>query len=424
MKILNLIVALIIVVAAALLSQQIMVNSLANQRDKSDYAELNHVKYGLFSVDEWKRQMTIILVEEIDKLSLSRTNERDLRRHVEVLLNRLINDVDKKIRAGNEGSAGGWAKQAFINTFISLEEIKKGIPAYADAVMKEMTKEETRDQIKAMLNKQLADYAAQTFWQGDAAQVNRILLETESGDIAGARVKLLQRMTEKNNMVYKETGLLIGLAVILFAAAGLYRQPLNSVHYILLVLILILLLLAGVTTPMIDMEAKITKMSFMLMGYPISFENQILYFQSKSILDVFWIMITHKDIQMKFVGVLIVTFSVIFPLLKIVSSIGYYYHQKSRENPLISFFVLKSGKWSMADVMVVAIFMAYIGFNGIISSQFGQLNTESQQLVILATNGTSLQPGFYLFLTYAILALFLSGFLSKSSAREDWQLTP
>lgn len=78
----------------------------------------------------------------------------------------------------------------------------------------------------------------------------------------------------------------------------------------------------------------------------------------------------------------------------------------------------------MADVMVVAIFMAYIGFNGIISSQFGQLNTESQQLVILATNGTSLQPGFYLFLAYAILALFLSGFLSKSSAREDWQLTP
>jgi hypothetical protein len=67
----------------------------------------------------------------------------------------------------------------------------------------------------------------------------------------------------------------------------------------------------------------------------------------------------------------------------------------------------------MADVMVVAIFMAYIGFNGIITSQFGQLSSAGQELVILTTNGTSLQPGYYLFLTYTLLALFLSGFQSR-----------
>jgi hypothetical protein len=48
-----------------------------------------------------------------------------------------------------------------------------------------------------------------------------------------------------------------------------------------------MLLVAGVTTPMIDMEAKISQMSFVLLGHPIHFENQVLYFQSKSILDVF-----------------------------------------------------------------------------------------------------------------------------------------
>ncbi len=128
----------------------------------------------------------------------------------------------------------------------------------------------------------------------------------------------------------------------------------------------------------------------------------------------FWIMITHKDIQMKFVGVLLVTFSIVFPLLKIVSSLGYYYnYRNARANPVVRFFVLKSGKWSMADVMVVAIFMAYIGFNGIISSQFGQLRSAAQEVELLTTNGTSLQPGYYLFLTYTLLALFLSGFLSR-----------
>ena len=165
---------------------------------------------------------------------------------------------------------------------------------------------------------------------------------------------------------------------------------------------------------MIYIEAKISNMSFVLLGHPIQFENHVLYFQSKSIVDIFRIMIVHKDIQMKFVGVLLITFSIFFPLLKIVSSLGYYYnYHHARENPVIKFFVLKSGKWSMADVMVVAMFMTYIGFNGIIANQLVQLNSSTQELEILTTNGTSLQPWYYLFLTYTLLALFLSVFLTR-----------
>jgi hypothetical protein len=67
----------------------------------------------------------------------------------------------------------------------------------------------------------------------------------------------------------------------------------------------------------------------------------------------------------------------------------------------------------MADVMVVAMFMTYIGFNGIITDQLVQLNSSTRELEILTTNGTSLQPGFYLFLTYTLLALFMSGFLTR-----------
>ena len=126
------------------------------------------------------------------------------------------------------------------------------------------------------------------------------------------------------------------------------------------------------------------------------------------------IMITHKTLQMKLVGVLLVTFSILFPLLKIAASLGHYYnYHNARDNPVIRFFVFSSGKWSMADVMVVAIFMAYVGFNGIISSQFGKLKAASEEVVVLTTNATSLQPGFYLFLTYTLLALFLSGFLTR-----------
>ena len=414
MKLLKLFLSLIIIIASVILCHQIISNSISNQKNKNDYAELNHVKYGLFSVEEWKRQITVILAEEINKLYLSRTNERELRKHIEVLLNTLIDQVDKKIREENSGSAKGRVKQSFINIFISLEDIKKGIPEYADAIIHEMTKSKTRGQIKTVLNKQLEQYVSQTFDTQDTSQISRILLRTDSKDIESARINLNEAISVKQNLIFWESILLIILSVILFAWSGFSKQPLAPSRYILLVLSLIILLIAGVTTPMIDLEAKISQMSFMLMGHPIHFENQVLYFQSKSILDVFWIMITHQDIQMKFVGVLLITFSIFFPLLKIVSSLGYYYnYHHARENPVIKFFVLKSGKWSMADVMVVAIFMAYIGFNGIITSQFGQLSSAAQELVILTTNGTSLQPGYYLFLTYTLLALFLSGFLTR-----------
>ena len=414
MKLTNLILPLIIIFASGILCQQIISNSLYNQQNKNDYAELNSVKYGLLSIDEWKRQVTEILAEEINKLYLSKANERVLRKHIEVLLNTLIDDVDKKIREENAATAGGRVTQSFINIFVNLDVIKKGIPEYANAVINEMTKPKTKRQIKSVLNKQLEKYSEQTFDTQDTPLLSRILLRTDSKDIEGARIKLIEQISLKHGLIIKEAALLIMLSVILFAMSGFSKLPLTPSRYIFLILSLVTLLIAGVTTPTIDMEATISQMNFMLIGHPIIFENQVLYFQSKSILDVFWIMITHKDIQMKLVGILLITFSIVFPLLKIISSLGYYFnYRKLRENPVIKFFVLKSGKWSMADVMVVAIFMAYIGFNGIITSQLGHLRSTSQELVILTTNATSLQPGYYLFLTYTLLALILSGFLTR-----------
>ncbi|MFA5858469.1 MAG: paraquat-inducible protein A [Elusimicrobiota bacterium] len=414
-KLLNLILSLIIIMASVILCHQIISTSISNQKNNNDYAELNHIKYGLLSVEEWKRQISVIIVEKINNLDLSRTNEQELRKHIEVMLNTFIDQVGKKIREGNSGSVEGWVKQAFVNIFISLEDIKKGVPEYADTIIHEITKLKTKGQIKTLLNKQLKHYFDQTNSTQDTSQLSRILLNTDSKDIESAKAKIDKAISIKHSLIFKSTILLIILSVILFALPGFSKQPLATSQYILLVMSLLILLIAGVTTPMINIEAKISHIRFVLTGHPIHFENQVLYFQSKSILDIFWIMIMQKGILMKLVGALIMTFSIFFPLLKIASSLVYYYnYHNARENPVIKFFVLKSGKWSMADVMVVAIFMAYIGFDGIITSQLSELSSAGQELMILTTNGTSLQPGYYLFLTYTLLALFLSGYLTRT----------
>ncbi len=67
----------------------------------------------------------------------------------------------------------------------------------------------------------------------------------------------------------------------------------------------------------------------------------------------------------------------------------------------------------MADVLVVAIFMAYIGINSILNNQLKGLNGSTESWQMITTNETSLQPGFILFVTFVLFGLTLSEILVR-----------
>lgn len=411
MKHLKLAASIIIFIIITTLGVQIIKDSRANQKYKKDYAELNHFKYGLFSVDAWKEQLSGIISDEIDKLYLTRKNKVTLKNHLEDQLEVLIDKVFERIRKNNEGSQ---LKQSIMDEFIDVKDIKKGIPEYAQAILAEMSNDKTEDHIKGMLKEKIDKYIKETFNLKDSTKKDKIILKSGASDEEGAKDKIQNIINRNHQVISEQVMIIIVLAVILFLIVGFSNGPLLPSQYFILTLSLLVMMIVGVTTPMIDMEAKIAHFSFVLFDHPISFENQVLYFQSKSILDVFWVMVTHKEIQMKLVGILVVSFSIVFPFLKMISACIYYYDFRHlRKNKLVQFFVEQSGKWSMADVLVVAVFMSYIGFNGIINSQLGNMGESAQNLELITTNGTSLQPGYYLFMAYTILAMFLSGFLKK-----------
>jgi hypothetical protein len=79
-----------------------------------------------------------------------------------------------------------------------------------------------------------------------------------------------------------------------------------------------------------------------------------------------------------------------------------------KSNKVALWLVTESGKWSMADVMVVAIFMAYIGFSGILSEQLLQLEKLGTNLEVLTTNHSSLQTGFFAFTGFVLLSMLLT----------------
>ncbi len=72
----------------------------------------------------------------------------------------------------------------------------------------------------------------------------------------------------------------------------------------------------------------------------------------------------------------------------------------------------------MADVMVIAIFMAYVGFKGILDNQLKLLNYDTPSLNSIATNLTSLQPGFILFVAFVMFGLVLSEILKRISKKK------
>jgi hypothetical protein len=229
---------------------------------------------------------------------------------------------------------------------------------------------------------------------------------------------LSKTINEEESRIGKTAAVILAMAALAFALMLIRRSPILRSETMVLAGVCAVLLWAGLRNPMIDIDARIVRLSFQLTGEPIEFSNQVLFFQSKSITDVVRLLLETRKPGMVTVGLMVLAFSVIFPVAKLCASALYCYRVRGlQENAFVKFFALKSGKWSMADVLVVALFMAYIGFDGVISTQLNQLRQAAAGMDVLTTNNTTLQAGFFLFLGFCIAGLLLGQALERSSKK-------
>ncbi|RZA10215.1 MAG: hypothetical protein EOP10_35160, partial [Proteobacteria bacterium] len=330
MKILVNLISVLIFGAIVALAPGVANDALADQRAKADLAEVNHIMYGIFSVNAWKSKLSQILVSEIRKINIKKTSVK-LKSTIENQLSALIDKLDQQIRSTNAGSFGGRVKQILIDLAVDIGKVKEGVPTYADAVIAEINKPETDKLVKDMATAQVKAYLSKTFIAQNMDPVNAVLGRTGADSVAEADKILHDQIEARHAGKTTRSYTIIGLAFLLFIWIGIPRNR-SSFGMGLLFATLLVLLALGVRLPMIDLEAKIADMSFSLIGHPIGFENQILYFQSKSVFDVFKVMITNPDLKMKAVGVLLVLFSIVLPVLKIGSSLLFYYAKSVRPN--------------------------------------------------------------------------------------------
>jgi hypothetical protein len=85
-----------------------------------------------------------------------------------------------------------------------------------------------------------------------------------------------------------------------------------------------------------------------------------------------------------------------------------------RTSRLIRILAFDLSKWSMADVMVLAIFMSFVAFNGVIGSSWdGVRNMPNVQQVRIPTDASRILPGYYLFVGFCISSIVLSKKLER-----------
>ncbi len=414
----RLVVGLLLLATAALFTC-LTIGGLSIRRDlRTELAELSHVRYGLLNADRWVEKLVPIVNANIDQLDLKAASPASLRPMVVNALYRLLDDVKDKMSASSPSGAGGGmgallgqGNPLIVNLMVGA--LRPHVPEYADVVLAELGSPANKDAFKKYIKSVLADGAKNTFGNVDMTWYSSILKQHGCADGEACKQELGSRIRQWDEKVLYYYLAVLASSALAFVLLLTGTPALRRVDAVILLLFCAVLLVGGVLTPMIEVEAKISELKMTFLGQPIVFGEQVLYFQSKSVLEVFRTLVTQGRPDMWLVGILVLMFSVVFPILKIFTAVLYLGRPSLlRENRVARFLVLESSKWSMADVMALAIFMSFVAFNGVIANTMSLLKGSGVDLRI-PTDSSQMLPGYYLFVGFCIASLFLAKKLER-----------
>jgi putative lipoic acid-binding regulatory protein len=375
------------------------------QQYKNDLIELSSIEYGLLNVDKWENILADIIALKLDDFSDEGMDKEELKKNVAALLKTLIDDYEKTTQKKNSGGLFASVKNSLYAS--AFDGIREDIPALTDKVMVFLDIKNNKEGIKEFIILLLKRYTEGTFSRIDYSKAENIIKNHEGETSENTVTILQQKLIEQNetSTIYKSV---LGISFLSFLLLFFFSNRVTKTEYLLGILFSLLLLFLGVSLPMIEIDARISEMSFSFLNESISFKDQVLFYKSKSIYQVVTLMMSQHKFDLIAVGSLIFLFSVLFPITKLISSILYIVSKKLKESKIIQFFIFKTGKWSMADVFVIAIIMAFIGFEGIISDQLNQLETLYESVTILTTNNSSVLFGFFSFTAFVIVSIAIS----------------
>ncbi len=241
--------------------------------------------------------------------------------------------------------------------------------------------------------------------------------EWVEGKQAGTRLTLAESLNEKSVQAkLRMRGWIAGVVVLMLIYAitvVIWSRWHTHRHLILwgMILISLVCLHVGLFAPMMEIGAydqdvdlgdipiKANVMSLSIeVKLNQTFEGDMyFYYQSKSVVELIEALLRQNNYV---VGISILVFSILFPLAKLFLLISFLVLPVAGRWKPLQHFVNYSGKWSMADVFVVAIFLAYLAF-------------ENMQVGIPTTS--NVMVGLYFFLAYCMISIAATTLLRRES---------
>jgi hypothetical protein len=392
--------------------------SKEQEQIKEDYSMSNNITFGLFSVDQWRDRITAVVNGQVHDFSMTRAQKKALQIQVEQELHSLINKTVAEINKPQK-TLGGKLKKLAFNTMVNTDEIQAQVPPFAKTIIDKINSPASTKRLKDIATGKIDQLGKETYDSTSVANyaVTKYLYHKyHVADPVAFNTKINSQLATIRTVTYNYAYAMLGCVVF---ALGLWWLMRNQVHlhailFVMALLFAFVLLAIGVTASIIEVDARIQSLNFMLLGQKVAFENQILFFQSKSILGIVEVLIKQSKPDAVVVGILIMVFIIILPVIRLVAKgIHILSPKKVAENKVVMYLAFESGKWDMADVMVVGILMTYIGLNGILKSQLSNLNIHNSVITTTTANNTSLQPGYIIFVGYVFFALTLSYILKR-----------
>ncbi len=389
---------------------------------KTDFAEINSISLGLFSISQWQTKIERIVISQTRGLDLNTKQKRELQKEIEAVIIALIDKAENLVTGTKKKSLRGKIAKFAVKNFIDVDTIKKKVPGIAHTIITKIDNPKAKRQLSIMALEKLEQIdeieSIDSTLTANALIINKIYKRYNVTNTPHFNAKVETELRKTNRQMYNYCiGMLAGI-VLFLVAWGIFRKrkQFYATLFILSLAMAFILLAVGLTASMIEVDARIGAIDFVLLGQHITFHDQVLFFQSKSILDVVMILMSSTAIDSILVGVLILAFSILFPVMKL-SSTGIHLlgRKKLAEHKIIKYFAFQSGKWSMADVIVIAILMAYIGLNGLLENQLAKAAIKPESLTLISTHNTALQPGYVIFIAFVLFGLVLSTILKTIS---------
>jgi hypothetical protein len=380
---------------------------------RTDLAEITHARYGILSADQWRSVIGPILNTQVDKLDL-KGQTKSLRPMVERSLNELLDNIKTQMTTSPSKIPGKAPANAMLVNMV-VASLRPHVPEYTNVVMAQLTKPDVQKSFQDSIRGVLNNAVKNTFSTTDMTTYNAILKHYGCVDGAACEETLGSQINASDKKLQRYYLTVLASAALGFIALMVGKPRLSRGAVVVLMLFCIAMLAGGVLSPMLEVEVRVTKLDATLLGSPIEFQDQSLYYRSKTVLEVFQTLIHMGRPEMTLVGVLVILFSVVFPLLKMLALAACLFRPALlRTSRFVKILAFELSKWSMADVMVLAIFMAFVAFNGVIGSAWDGLRSMPQiRQVTIPTDSSRILPGYYLFVGFCISSIILSKKLER-----------